>query len=94
MFDENDVRISGVVLSVDGGLDEKKGPYANLYLDSKGYKYSETLHILFYGETATKIQADVVKGDRVFIRAKLLGKKFIDSISMKLVGNHYLKIKD
>jgi hypothetical protein len=94
MFDINDVKLTGVVLSVDGGI-EVKGPYANLYLESKGKKYTEILAISFYGDNADRIQKEVNKGDNILIGAKLIGKRSssTESILLRLVGNFFFLLK-
>ena len=93
MFDKNEVMVSGKVLAVDGGLDERNRPYANLYLESVGKKYPETVHFSFSGENAERLQKEVSKDDSIIVFGSVNGKKVIDSISIRLHGYHFFLLK-
>ena len=94
MFDINEVKISGKVISLNSGDAKDKIPYVNIYIESKGKKYSDTLHCSFYGENAVQVLADVKEGDKIMVSGKVIGKKVVDTVALKLVGNYFFRIYD
>ena len=91
-FDVNEVKLTGKVVSTSAGTDDKGRPFLNMYIGSQGKKYSELLHVSFFGDYSEKVKSEVHDGDRVFVSAKLIGKKVVDEVRIKLVGNFYLKL--
>ena len=89
MFDINEVRVSGKVISINKGEAKDKGPYVNVYIETQGKKYADLIHCSFYGENALSAAKDLSEGTKILVSGKLIGKKVIDVVTMKLVGNYY-----
>jgi len=93
MFDINEVKVSGRVISINKGEAKDKGPYVNVYIETQGKKYADLIHCSFYGDNALNASKELSEGDKILVSGKLIGKKVIDQVTMKLVGAFYLRIK-